>query len=29
MKEDALYDLSDSSKGKSVAMDEFFKYLED
>jgi uncharacterized protein YegL len=29
MKEDALYDLVDSSKGKSVAMDEFFKYLED
>ncbi len=29
MKEDALYELVDSSKGKSVAMDEFFKYLED
>ncbi|MBN1891271.1 MAG: VWA domain-containing protein [Clostridiales bacterium] len=29
MKEDALYDLDDSSKGKSVAMDEFFKYLEE
>lgn len=29
MKEDALYDLDDSAKGKSVAMDEFFKYLEE
>ena len=29
MKEDALYDLVDSTKGKSVAMDEFFKYLEE
>jgi len=29
MKEDALYDLGEASKGKSVAMDEFFKYLEE
>ncbi|MDD3959620.1 MAG: VWA domain-containing protein [Clostridiaceae bacterium] len=29
MKEDALYDLSEAAKGKSVAMDEFFKYLEE
>jgi uncharacterized protein YegL len=29
MKDDALYDLNDQEKGKSVAMDEFFKYLEE
>jgi len=29
MKDDALYDLSGTTKGNSVAMDEFFKYLED
>lgn len=29
MKDDALYDLNEQEKGKSVAMDEFFKYLEE
>ena len=29
MKDDALYSLDDTEKKKSVAIDEFFKYLEE
>ena len=29
MREDALYDFSGRQQGKSVALDDFFKYLED